>query len=91
MQVAYIDTEGTFRPERVRPIALRFGLDPDAVLSNVSSTLAIAHSPLPLPSSFRLRNLFSLPVSPMLSLLLLLAFFLPSPAQPTPHPVFNVL
>ena len=36
VQVAYIDTEGTFRPERIRPIAERFQLDPDAVLDNVS-------------------------------------------------------
>ncbi len=34
-QVAYIDTEGTFRPERIRPIAERFNLDPDAVLNNI--------------------------------------------------------
>ena len=36
LQVAYIDTEGTFRPERIRPIAERFQLDPDAVLDNAS-------------------------------------------------------
>ena len=34
-QVAYIDTEHTFRPDRIRPIAARFGLDADAVLDNV--------------------------------------------------------
>ncbi|KAI3437822.1 hypothetical protein D9Q98_000269 [Chlorella vulgaris] len=34
-KVAYIDTEGCFRPERIRPIAARFGLDADAVLDNV--------------------------------------------------------
>lgn len=34
--MAYIDTEGTFRPERIRPIAERFNLDADAVLDNVS-------------------------------------------------------
>lgn len=33
--MAYFDTEGTFRPERIRPIAERFNLDGDAVLSNV--------------------------------------------------------
>ncbi len=27
--------EGTFRPERIRSIAERFGLDPDAVLENI--------------------------------------------------------
>ena len=39
LQVAYVDTEGTFRPERIRPIAERFQLDPDAVLDNVSCIL----------------------------------------------------
>ncbi|XP_061991605.1 meiotic recombination protein DMC1 homolog [Rosa rugosa] len=34
-KVAYIDTEGTFRPERIIPIAERFGLDPGAVLDNI--------------------------------------------------------
>jgi meiotic recombination protein DMC1 len=34
-KVAYIDTEGTFRPERVAPIAERYGLDPESVLDNV--------------------------------------------------------
>ena len=32
----YIDTEGTFRPERLRSIAQRFGVDPDEALDNVS-------------------------------------------------------
>lgn len=32
----YIDTEGTFRPERLGPIARRFGLDPDQVLDNIA-------------------------------------------------------
>lgn len=32
----YIDTEGTFRPERLTDIAKRFDLDPDEVLENVS-------------------------------------------------------
>lgn len=32
---AYMDTEGTFRPERIRPIADRFNLEADAVLDNV--------------------------------------------------------
>ena len=31
----YIDTEGTFRPEKLKPIAERFGLDPDGVVANV--------------------------------------------------------
>uniref|UniRef100_A0A7S4D0E9 DNA repair protein RAD51 homolog n=1 Tax=Eutreptiella gymnastica TaxID=73025 RepID=A0A7S4D0E9_9EUGL len=32
----YIDTEGTFRPERCRAIAERYGLDPDDVLDNIA-------------------------------------------------------
>ena len=32
----YIDTEGTFRPERLIPIAKRFDLDPQKVLDNVA-------------------------------------------------------
>lgn len=32
----YIDTENTFRPERCRAVAERFGLDPDEALENVS-------------------------------------------------------
>lgn len=31
----YIDTEGTFRPERLLAIAERWGLDPEEVLDNV--------------------------------------------------------
>ena len=34
-KVAYIDTEGTFRPERITQIAERFGLSPEAVLENI--------------------------------------------------------
>ncbi|OAG31748.1 DNA repair protein RAD51 [Nematocida displodere] len=36
----YIDTEGTFRPERLVAIAERFGLDPVAVLDKVSCARA---------------------------------------------------
>lgn len=32
----FIDTEGTFRPEKLEPIAERFGLDPETVISNVA-------------------------------------------------------
>ena len=32
----YIDTEGTFRPERLASISERFGLDPVEVLENVA-------------------------------------------------------
>ena len=34
-KVAFIDTEGTFRPDRITQIANRFGLDPTAVLDNI--------------------------------------------------------
>eukprot|EP00158_Paraphelidium_tribonemae_P005229 Partr_v1_DN27235_c0_g1_i1_m38732 putative Meiotic recombination protein dmc1 len=34
-KAAYIDTEGTFRPERIKAIAERFGLDPDEAAENV--------------------------------------------------------
>ncbi|BBN19794.1 hypothetical protein Mp_8g13710 [Marchantia polymorpha subsp. ruderalis] len=38
-KVAYIDTEGTFRPDRVIPIAERFGMDPNAVLDNIVDSI----------------------------------------------------
>ncbi len=31
----FVDTEGTFRPERIRQIALGFGLNPESVLKNI--------------------------------------------------------
>ncbi|KAF6141169.1 hypothetical protein GIB67_018259 [Kingdonia uniflora] len=34
-KVAYVDTEGTFRPDRIVPIAERYGMDPGAVLDNI--------------------------------------------------------
>ncbi len=34
-KVIYLDTENTFRPDRLRPIADRFNLDQEAVLDNV--------------------------------------------------------
>lgn len=34
-KVAYIDTESTFRPDRIKPIAERFGLDYESVLENI--------------------------------------------------------
>ena len=34
-QVAYIDTEGTFRPDRIKAIAERFNVDADAALENI--------------------------------------------------------
>jgi meiotic recombination protein DMC1 len=33
--VCYIDTEGTFRPDRVRVIAERFQVDPEETLENI--------------------------------------------------------
>ncbi|BGP25584.1 meiotic recombination protein DMC1 [Rhodotorula toruloides] len=41
-KVAFIDTEGTFRPDRVKSIAERFGVDPQAALENV--VVARAHN-----------------------------------------------
>ena len=40
-RVAYIDTEGTFRPDRIRSIAERFGVDPDTCLENISYARAL--------------------------------------------------
>ncbi|RCK63151.1 Meiotic recombination protein DLH1 [Candida viswanathii] len=40
-RVAYIDTEGTFRPDRIRAIAERFGVDPDTCLENISYARAL--------------------------------------------------
>lgn len=34
-KVAYIDTEGTFRPERIQEIAERFGVDPEQACENI--------------------------------------------------------
>lgn len=34
-RAAYIDTEGTFRPDRIMSIADRFGADPDIALDNI--------------------------------------------------------
>ena len=35
-KVCFIDTEGTFRPERIGPIAERFNADPEQVLENIT-------------------------------------------------------
>ncbi|CAR26807.1 hypothetical protein ZYGR_0I00790 [Zygosaccharomyces rouxii] len=40
-KVAYIDTEGTFRPERIKQIAERYELDPEVCLENVSYARAL--------------------------------------------------
>ena len=41
--MAFIDTEGTFRPDRIRPIAERFNLDPNIVLGNLVYARAHNH------------------------------------------------
>ncbi|KAI9670026.1 MAG: Meiotic recombination protein dmc1 [Alyxoria varia] len=40
-KVAYIDTEGTFRPERIAQIAERFGVDADQALDNIDYARAV--------------------------------------------------
>ncbi|KAG8342693.1 meiotic recombination protein DMC1 [Trypanosoma vivax] len=42
-KAVYVDTESTFRPERIKPIAERFGLDVDAVLANIIVARAYTH------------------------------------------------
>ena len=54
-----IDTEGAFRPERLQPIAERFGLDADAVLENVTIARAFTseHQARHLRTPYALRTL----------------------------------
>ena len=40
-KVAYIDTEGTFRPDRIKQIAEGYELDPESCLANVSYARAL--------------------------------------------------
>lgn len=40
-KVAYIDTEGTFRPERIRQIAEKYDVDLETCLSNISYVRAL--------------------------------------------------
>lgn len=40
-KVAYIDTEGTFRPERIAQIAERYGLDAESTQENISYARAL--------------------------------------------------
>ncbi|KAJ6264395.1 hypothetical protein Dda_0541 [Drechslerella dactyloides] len=40
-KAAYVDTEGTFRPDRIRAIAERFGVDGDACLENILYARAV--------------------------------------------------
>lgn len=42
-KVIYIDTEGTFRPERIIEIANVYGVDADSVLNNISVARAFTH------------------------------------------------
>jgi meiotic recombination protein DMC1 len=42
-KVAYIDTEGTFRPERIESVALRYGVDPASILDNIIFARAYTH------------------------------------------------
>lgn len=42
-KVAFIDTEGTFRPERIEAIALRFNVDPASILDNIIFARAYTH------------------------------------------------
>lgn len=41
--VIYIDTEGTFRPERLEPICARFGLDYEETLNNIKYCRVYTH------------------------------------------------
>ena len=40
-KVAFIDTEGTLRPERIKQIAERYDLDPDSCLENITYARAL--------------------------------------------------
>ena len=42
-KVAWIDTEGTFRPDRIEKIAERFNLDAEAVLDNILVAKTFTH------------------------------------------------
>lgn len=42
-RVVFIDTEGTFRPERIKAIAERFEMDADEVLDNILVARAFTH------------------------------------------------
>ncbi|EET00637.1 DNA repair and recombination protein Rad51 [Giardia duodenalis] len=42
-RVAYLDTEGTFRPEKIGPIAERYKLDPTVTLSKIAYARAYTH------------------------------------------------
>ena len=42
-KVVYIDTEGTFRPEKIKEIAKRYGLEGDEVLENILVARCYTH------------------------------------------------
>ena len=44
--VAYLDTEGTFRPENIAAVARRYGMDIDAVLDNIRHVRIHSHEHL---------------------------------------------
>ena len=46
LQAAYIDTEGTFRPDRIRSIADRFGVNGDMALENILYGMLISRPPV---------------------------------------------
>ncbi|CAI0559372.1 unnamed protein product [Linum tenue] len=58
-KVAYIDTEGTFRPDRIVPIAERFGMDPGAVLDNVKENCVITKTDWIRKSDHRIHSVSS--------------------------------
>jgi len=60
----YIDTENTFRPERIKQIAKRFDLDGDEVLNNImvgrSFTVDSLHTLLMQAAGAMIEDQFSL-------------------------------
>lgn len=63
-KVLYIDAEGTFRPERIAAIAMRFDLDPEQVLDNIiyakAHTTEHQHTLLVLAAAQMMEDHFSL-------------------------------
>lgn len=57
-KVAYIDTEGTFRPDRIKSIAERYDVDPQECLENISYVRAL-NSEHQMELSEQLGNQFS--------------------------------
>ena len=46
-RVVFLDTEGSFRPERLRPIAKRFEVPEESVMENIKSVLCSSRNQLP--------------------------------------------